>query len=154
MLREDFENGFGVFDKGGVHARVYDSARGEVGVLRLQHGKGQNSAASTRPLSNNRSSSRNTRGAITWKVTFLYYGNGMEEYEDGFCVQYQEDNGQFKDAKCYESGKDFDNGEWIEDEILIEISDSTKTVRFRWMNEGNDRQDDTLISWIQIDKQT
>ena len=153
MLREDFKNGsYGKMSKGGVHVRIYDKARGELGVIRLQHGRGQKSATWTVPMSNNRSSSRNTRGATTWKVTFRYYGNGMEENE-GFCVQYQEDNGQYKDAKCYESGKDFENGVWIDEEITIDISDSTKDVRFRWINEGNERSDDTLISWIQIDKQ-
>lgn len=150
MLSEDFTNGFGVFTQGGVHAKVYDYARGKNGVMRLQHGKGERSAATSRPMRNNRSSSRNTRGTITWKVNFSYYGNGMEAYEDGFCVQYQEDNGQFKDAKCYESGKDFENSVWTEEEISIEISESTKNVRFRWMNEGNDRQDDTLFDWIEI----
>jgi hypothetical protein len=154
MLREDFKNGaYGKMNKGGVHVRTYQDARGREGVIRLQHGQGQKSAAFTEPLSNNRSSSRNTRGAVTWKVSFSYYGNGMEEFEDSFCVQYQEDNGQFKDAKCYESGRDFDNGVWIEEEITIDISDSTKSVRFRWMNEGNERQDDTLFDWIQIDVQ-
>jgi trypsin len=152
MLREDFKNGaYGEMTQGGVHVRTYLEARGKEGVIRMQEGKGLKSAFWSKTLNNNRSSSRNTRGTVTWKITQIYYGNGMEEYEDGFCVQYQEDNGQFKDAKCYESGKDFDNGEWIEDEILIEISDSTKTVRFRWMNEGNDRQDDMLFDSIQIE---
>lgn len=144
MLREDFKNGaYGEMTQGGVHVRTYSEARGREGVIRMQEGKGEKSAFWTKTLTNN--------GSSSWKITQTYYGNGMDAYEDGFCVQYQEDNGQYKDAKCYESGKDFENGVWIEDEITIEISGSTKTVRFRWINEGNDRQDDMLFDTIQIE---
>lgn len=152
VLSEDFTNGaYGGMTQGGVHVRTYLEARGREGVIRMQEGKDLKSAFWTKPLKSNRSSSRNTRGTVIWKITQTYYGNGMEAYEDGFCVQYQEDNGQYKDAKCYESGKDFENQIWIEDEIIIEISDSTNNVRFRWMNKGNNRQDDMLFDLIKIE---
>lgn len=160
VLYEDFMEDFGSTKsrvaRGGNHARQYKRAYGKNGVARIQHGKRQKSSFSTEELSTLRSvphlEERGKRES-EWKVTMSFMGKGMEEDEDRFCVQIKEDNKNWKDLKCYMSGEDFDNEEWIEETIVFSVDDTTENVQVRWECKGDSRADDVLFDWIKIESE-
>lgn len=137
VLSEDFNSAFGFnsMNKGGVHVRYYETARGKNGVARIQSGIGDKSAFWTNQLSTQRS----LRTSSQWRITHIYYGNSMEIDQDKFCLQYQEDGQDWTDAKCYISGQDFTNGVWNEDSVVIDVSSTANTVAFKWICQGDDR---------------
>lgn len=147
VLEEHFDSDFGQNSmvSGGNHVRQYPSAFLRTGVARIQHGKGEQSSFSTKELSTQRSVSHH------WKVTTEFLGNKMEENEDRYCIQYREDLGSWKDVKCYMSGVDFVNGEWMIDPATFIVKGTTEYVHVRWICEGNDTQDDVLIDKIKIE---
>ena len=149
VLSEDFNSAFGFnsMNKGGVHVRYYETARGKNGVARIQSGIGNKSAFWTNQLSTQRS----LRTSSQWRITHIYYGNSMEIDQDKFCLQYQEDGQDWTDAKCYISGQDFTNGVWNEDSVVIDVSSTANTVAFKWICQGDDRGDDVLIDLITIE---
>jgi len=155
VFREDFVKDFGQnhLDKGGNHARQYYRAFGREGIARIQHGKGQKSSFSTREISTERgvpyNKSGNTRGS-DWRVSYEFQGIGMDEGEDQFCVQLQLDNGKWKDLKCYMSGVDFENGDWVIDTFTFTVPDTADDFRVRWMCEADSRSDDVIFDWVEL----
>jgi len=156
VVDEDFVKDFGAgsMKRGGTHARQYKRAFGKDGIARIQHGKGRKSSFETKEISTRRSvAHEDVRGkrSTEYKITMIYQGKGMTEDEDRFCVQVQEDNKQWKDVRCYMSGVDFDNGVWITDILSFNVDDTTDSVKFRWICEGQDRTDDVLFDYIKIE---
>ncbi len=156
VLEEDFVKDFGSnsMERGGTHARQYKKAFGKNGIARIQHGKGRKSSFTTMRIPNQRSSAHeDVRGKRTaeYKITMTFQGKGMTENEDRFCVQVQQDKKQWKDVRCYMSGKDFDNEVWITETLSYNVDDTTDDVKFRWMCEGKDRTDDVLFDYIKIE---
>jgi len=156
VLEEDFMKDFGSnsMERGGTHARQYRRAFGKDGIARIQHGKGKKSSFSTKKISTRRSAAHeDLRGkrSTEYKITMMYQGKGMTEGEDRFCVQVQEDKESWKDVRCYMSGKDFDDGVWVTDTISLNVDDTTDSVKFRWICEGQDRTDDVLFDYIKIE---
>jgi trypsin len=149
VVHEDFTSDFGSnrMQKGGVHAKQYDRAYGRIGVARIQHGKGKKSSFSTEPIH----LEERCRRKSEWKVSMSFMGKGMDEYEDRFCVQVKEDDGKWKDLKCFMSGEDFVDGEWTEASILFTVDDTTDNVEVRWVCEGQDRRDDVIFDWVKVE---
>lgn len=157
VLYEDFKEDFGTrsnkMNKGGNRVKQYTRAYGKDGIVRLEHGKGKKSSMSTEPLTTLRTvphldDERGSRRTVEWKVSMLFMGKGMEEDEDRFCVRIKEDNGKWKNLKCFVSGKDFTNGEWTEEAIIFS---ATEDVQVRWECEGDSRKDDVLFDWIRVE---
>lgn len=149
VINEDFIDDFGYNDmvKGGHHARQYFKAYGKEGIVRIQHGKGKTSSFSTNEISVGPGMGNK------WRMTMTFQGRGMEEDEDRFCVQVKEDGRKWKDIHCYMSGDDFTNKEWIEEELNFTVKDSTNTLEFRWICEGDTRKDDVLFDKIVIENE-
>jgi len=157
VFSEDFTNDFGKngMEKGGTHARQYKKAFGKIGIARIQHGKGKKSSITTKKISARRSvahqEDRGKQRSTDWKITFIFQGKGMEENEDRFCVKFQEDKKDWEDARCYMSGKDFYNGEWVTETLIISVKDTVEDVKFRFECEGDNRTDDVLFDKITIE---
>ena len=156
VFSEDFTDDFGKnkMEKGGTHARQYKEAFGAIGVARIQHGKGKKSSITTKKIPARRSvAHQEERGSrsIDWKLIFTFQGKGMDENEDRFCVKFQEDKNDWKEARCYMSGIHFTNGEWVTETLIISVKDTVEDVKFRWECQGDDRQDDVLIDNIIIE---
>lgn len=49
------------------------------------------------------------------------------------------------------SGKDFVNGEWVTETLIISVKDTVEDVKFRFECEGDNRTDDVLFDSITID---
>ena len=79
-----------------------------------------------------------------------FQGIGMDEDEDQFCVQLQLDNGKWNDLKCYMSGVDFDNGDWVTETITFSVADTVESFRVRWICEADKRNDDVIFDWVEL----
>lgn len=79
-----------------------------------------------------------------------FQGIEMEEHEDRFCVQLKVDNEPWTDLKCFMSGVDFNNEEWLTETIVFSVHDTAESIRVRWICEAK-KKNDVIFDWIELE---
>lgn len=143
ILNEDFKQGYGTFQKGGRHARHYNSVKYRDGVVRIQNGKGSKSSFYSDDIALN--------GQSDFRVTFSFYAIGMEN-DDSFCLDFSTNSGKkWNSVKCWSSPNDFWNKNWFDD-VSVEFSENNAdelNIRFRCQGDSN--KDDVLFDKVEIE---
>ncbi|KAL7478263.1 hypothetical protein ACHAW6_004035 [Cyclotella cf. meneghiniana] len=149
LIEEDFLSGYGTFKDGGSDVAYYNSVKGRSGVVRIQAGNGRRSSVfSSNVLLNNKSYDK-------FKVIFSFYANSMES-DDRFCLDYSVDGGTvWRKQKCWQSGAEFDNLKWYDDETvyLNPSSSNFDSLIIRFRCDGDSVQDDVLFDRVEIQGQ-
>mmetsp|Transcript_21501 Transcript_21501/g.27597 ORF Transcript_21501/g.27597 Transcript_21501/m.27597 type:complete len:220 (+) Transcript_21501:1335-1994(+) len=146
LLEEDFNFGYGRFNRGGNDVVHYSNILGRDGVARLENGNGMGSSIYSDEL-------RLTGKSYSEiNVIFSFYGNSMESFEE-FCIDYMINNVEsWLEVKCFASGRDFVNGQWY-DGAMSSINlntDGIDSMRVRFRCDANSIQDDILIDQVKI----
>mmetsp|Transcript_12529 Transcript_12529/g.23438 ORF Transcript_12529/g.23438 Transcript_12529/m.23438 type:complete len:572 (-) Transcript_12529:163-1878(-) len=151
LIDEDFKSGFGFFNSGGKDAKHKNSIKNRTGVVRIQDGKGDKSSVYSSTLHLEDKFSK-------FRVTFSFYMLGMED-DDRFCLEYSidKDDGTKKDQdKKYKrvdciGGGDYSGKAWHDDVSFSFQANSANDLSIRFINEGDSRKDDVLISDVKLE---
>lgn len=79
------------------------------------------------------------RGFTKFKVVFSFYASGME-VNDRFCLDYKTNKASWKRAKCWTSGRDFEDREWNDNkefQFRLDFEADTIAIRFRGFSSDN-----------------
>ncbi len=151
LIDEDFKSGFGFFNSGGKDAKHKKSIKNRTGVVRIQDGKGDMSSVYSSTLHLDDKFSK-------FRVTFSFYMLGMED-DDRFCLEYSIDKDdetkkdqdkKYKRVDCI-GGGDYYGKAWHDDVSFTFQANSAKDLSIRFINEGDSRKDDVLISDVKLE---
>ena len=142
VLWEDFQQGYGSFQRGGRHAKFLKSKQNRSGIVGIQNGKGLKSSFYSQDIS--------VSGNSDFKVTFSYMAVAMED-DDSFCLDYSTDSGKkWKQVECW-SGSKMPNKVWVDD-VSVEFSDrNNDEINIRFRCDGNSNKDDILIDSVKVE---
>lgn len=144
LVSEDFDSGYGMFKDGGSDVAFYNEVKGRTGVVRIQAGNGRRSSVfSNNVMLNNESYDK-------YRVVFSFFANNMES-DDRFCLDYSTNGGSvWKKQKCWDSGSDFNNLQWYDNEVVYLNPASATSLIIRFRCDGDSAQDDVLFDKVVI----
>lgn len=145
IFSNDFEDGWGEFNKGGEHAGRHKKGRnsfsGEAALF-VRHGQGKASAIISNAF--------DVSDYDAVEVSFMFKPVGTENGE-AFALEYSVDGGvQYSTENTWRSGVDFNNGQYYAMVEDILVKPSFDNMRIRFVALGDEKNDRIFIDDVTV----